>query len=61
MDYDNWHTLTLPFSLLKEKLKDTTTYDSVYGTPNPMATHKKNRAIKNRKKNRGVKHGRRKK
>lgn len=53
--------LTLPFSLIKEKFKDTCVYKSLYGVPNPMATHKKERAIKNRKKNRGVKHGNRNK
>lgn len=58
MYYD---ALTLPFSLIKEKLKDTITYKSLYKVPNPMATYKKERAVKNRKKNRGVKHGRRKK
>ena len=53
--------LTVPFSLAIEKFKDTTTYKTLYGVHNPMTTHKKKRVIKNRKKNRGVKHGNRNK
>lgn len=57
----NDEVLTMPFSLIKEKFNDTDAYKYLYGVPNPMATHKKKRAIKNRKKNRGVKHGNRNK
>lgn len=53
--------VVLPFSLIREKFKDTNAYKYLYGIPNPMAMHKKEKSKKNRKKERGVKHGRRKK
>lgn len=53
--------LALTFHLASKMFRNTETYKSLYGVPNPMSKHKKEHAIRNRKKSRGVKHGKRNK